>query len=191
MCPFYWGLYGGSEPSGVLESDKDARPFLEKRGYRGVAMWVVYQRTLDGGPYEATGPAALWKAKSAFQVVPQPVPETWFEACVTSPLELVRLQLADGEQVLAHVDMWEMELFGWRWKQPSVGLLDLQVAAEYAEQGLEQLLLAQSLQYLEEQYYTLVEIHVPDQAQSLRKWLRELGFEMVDRGWVYRREQPA
>ena len=29
--PFYFGLYGGSEASGVLESDKAAGPFLRRR----------------------------------------------------------------------------------------------------------------------------------------------------------------
>ncbi|GBD35905.1 Acetyltransferase YpeA [bacterium HR36] len=186
LCPFYWGLYGGSEPSGVLESDKEARPFLEKRGYRVVATHVVYQRVLDGGPYQTAGAAAAWKAKCRFQVLPRPVQKNWFEACVTSPLEMLRFQLVEEERVLAWVDMWEMELFGWRWKQPTVGLLDLQVSELYAEQGLEELLLAQSLQYLDEQYYTLVEMHVPEQVQALRKCLRDLGFEMVDRGFVYR-----
>lgn len=188
LCPFYWGLYGGSEPSGVLESDSDAQPFLQKHGYRAVATHVVYQRVLDGRPYEVEGPAVLWKAKSEFQVVPRPVHNNWFEACAAAPLEMLRFQLVCEGQLLAQIDMWEMELFGWRWKQPSVGLLDLVVAEGYSDQGLEQLLLTQSLQYLEEQYYTLVEIHVPDQAQNLRKLLRHLGFEIVDRGIIYRRD---
>ncbi|MCS7014595.1 MAG: GNAT family N-acetyltransferase [Gemmatales bacterium] len=188
LCPFYWGLYGGSEPSGILESDRDARPFLEKRGYRVGAMHAVYQRVLDGSTYEVSGAAAAWKAQCQLQVTAQPTPSSWFEACATSPLEMLRFQLVHQGRVLAQMDMWEMELFGWRWKQPSVGLLNLQVADDANAQGLEAVLAARALQYLEQQYYTLVEMHVPEQAPTLRKCLRDLGFEMVDRGMVYRRD---
>lgn len=187
LCPFYWGLYGGSEPSGVLESDTEARPFLQRHGYQVVATHVVYHRLLDGSSWPVSSQGVVWKAKSELQVVPRPVHRNWFEACVASPLEMLRFQLLAEGRVLASVDTWEMELFGWRWKQPSIGLLDLQVADDLAGQGLESLLLTECLQYLDEQYYTLVEMHVPESAQALRKCLRELGFEMVDRGLVYRR----
>ncbi|MCS7167673.1 MAG: GNAT family N-acetyltransferase [Gemmatales bacterium] len=187
LRPFYWGLYGGSEPSGILESDTDARPFLEKRGYQIVATHIVYQRILDGRACEVAGPAATWKAQCTLQVIPKPLPSDWFEVAASSPLEIVRFQFVHRGQVLAHVDMWEMELFGWRWKQPTVGLLDLSVSQEHASSGVKAALLAQSLEYLEEQYYTLVEMHVPESAQHLRRCLRDLGFEMIDRALVYRR----
>jgi ribosomal protein S18 acetylase RimI-like enzyme len=191
LCPFYWGLYGGSEPSGVLESDALAKPFLQRHGYAVQATHIVYQRILDGTSWRMSPQAAVWKAKCELEVIPRPVHTNWFEACVTSPLEMFRLQALLEGRTVAQVDMWEMELFGWRWKQPSVGLLDLQVAAEFKGQGLESFLLASSLQWLEEQYYTLVEMHVPESDQELRKNLRDLGFEMVDRGLVYRLDRPG
>ncbi|OYW12897.1 MAG: hypothetical protein B7Z55_17760, partial [Planctomycetales bacterium 12-60-4] len=45
--PFYFGLYGGSQPAGFLDSDPAAKPFFGKLGYEPLAQHLVFQRSLQ------------------------------------------------------------------------------------------------------------------------------------------------
>src|SRR4051812_14290148 len=45
-CPFYFGMYGGSNMPGFLDSDTATGPFLERHGYRRAGANVVLQRRL-------------------------------------------------------------------------------------------------------------------------------------------------
>ena len=47
LNPFTFGLYGGSQSPGFLDSDPTARPFFERRGYRVQETKLVFQRPLD------------------------------------------------------------------------------------------------------------------------------------------------
>src|SRR5262245_7375239 len=47
LNPFTFGVYGGSQSPGVLESDRTLGPFLERRGYRIADTQLVLQRHLD------------------------------------------------------------------------------------------------------------------------------------------------
>ena len=46
---FYFGIYGGARPSGFLETDPIAQPFLEANGYAIESTHSVYQRDLSQG----------------------------------------------------------------------------------------------------------------------------------------------
>ena len=46
LSPFYYGLYGGSELSGVLESDARLRSIFRDNGYREVKRSLVLRREL-------------------------------------------------------------------------------------------------------------------------------------------------
>src|SRR5262249_15630081 len=47
LNPFTFGIYGGSQSPGFLESDRTIGPFLQRRGYRIVETQLVLQRHLD------------------------------------------------------------------------------------------------------------------------------------------------
>jgi len=55
LCPFYFGLYGGSMLPGFLVSDEVGELFLTHHGYDKARSTVVFQRRLDQ-PVVATDP---------------------------------------------------------------------------------------------------------------------------------------
>lgn len=191
LCPFYWGLYGGSEPSGILLSDPLAEPFLLKHDYAIHDRCFVFQRSLTATlrPSDARFPTLRRLFTSQIDV--RPTSSRWFEEAVLAPFEISQFQLRDESTgvVRAEAGLWEMELFGWRWQQPAVGLIDLRVDADFRRRGLAKLLLVQVFQYLSEHFYTILEAQTMAGNEPAIGLYRSLGFEQVDEGRVYRKPE--
>ena len=82
---------------------------------------------------------------------------------------------------------WEMTDFGWRWGAPAVGILEVQVRNDLRRQGLGKFLIAQMLRHLQEQYFAVAEVHVPEEDETSAKLFRSLGFVQVDLGVSYKK----
>jgi ribosomal protein S18 acetylase RimI-like enzyme len=192
LDPFTFGLYGGAEAAGFLESDPLARPFLEKHGYRVRQSVLVYQRPLD-------------RPLSVIDVRFPPHRQrydvhgglrtdlTWWQDCVLGPLELHEYRLVDKlvGHTVARASLWEMETFNGRWNQHAVGLLGLEVQPELRRRGLGKFLLAQLVRFLQEQFFGVVEVHIDVANVAAAGLLRGLSFDQVDTGHSYRREEAA
>jgi ribosomal protein S18 acetylase RimI-like enzyme len=189
QAPFLFGLYGGSAPPGFLESDAAARPFLEKRGYRPATKRLVLQRSLEQPPAPADPRFAAHRLKYEVHAAPLRALSWWHE-CVLGPVELFDFRLIDrvSNRAGARASLWEMETFSPRWNEHAVGLLEMEVLPELRRQGLAKFLLTQTLRHLNEQFYTLAEVQVPEGDGPTLSLLGGLGFTQVDQGVQYRRE---
>lgn len=189
VSPFYFGLYGGSEMPGFLDSDADAKPFLESRGYQLLDVCRVYQRRLD----EALGivDVRFSNLRRCYDVriLPRVQVATWWQDCVWGLMEPVEFRMEDKSSGLpvARALAWEMEGFSWRWNQPAVGLMNLEVQEDLRRQGLAKFLLSQILRYLQEQFFGLVEAQVLEPNEAGRGLLQGIGFEEVDVGRSFRK----
>jgi ribosomal protein S18 acetylase RimI-like enzyme len=187
--PFTFGLYGGSQSPGFLDSDVLARPFLEHRGYRPARTALVFQRHLQRIviPPDPRFPAY----RQRFEIHALPAPRvSWWQECVLGPIEMVEYRLTDRAtgQIIAHATLWEMDTFSQLWNEHAIGIVDMEVVAAQRGQGLAKFLLGQILRHLHEQFFSLVEIHVGEENAPGVKLVQSLGFNQVDRGHSYRRE---
>jgi ribosomal protein S18 acetylase RimI-like enzyme len=192
LDPFTFGLYGGSESAGFLESDAAARPFLEKHGYRPRQSALVYQRPLD-------------RPLSVIDVRFPPHRQrydvhgglrthlTWWQDCVLGPLELHEYRLVDKlvGHTVARASLWEMETFNGRWEKQAVGMTGLEVVPELRRRGLGKFLLVQLIRFLQEQFFGVLEVHIEVGNVAAAGLLRGLNFDHVDTGHSYRREGAA
>ena len=126
-CPFYFGLYGGSNMPGFLDSDPATGSFLESHGYRAADATLVLQRRLD-----TPVPAADVRFANLRRqyVTSDPMPASigsWWRECVYGVLEPVEFRLTDklSGMPAARAVLWEMEGYSWRWGHPSAGVLDI------------------------------------------------------------------
>lgn len=190
LCPFYFGLYGGCDMPGFLDSDPAAAPFLQAHGYRPVHTCPVMHRRLDRGISLADARFALLRTRYEIQVVPRSGAATWWRECVNGPLEFLEFRLAERGtgQVAARTEVWEMEGFGWSWGLPVVGIRDAWVEEPMRRQGLAKFLVAHVLRYMQDQYFGLVEIQTPETNEAARGLCRSLGFEQVDIGRFFQHE---
>ncbi len=117
---------------------------------------------------------------------------TWWQESVLGPVELQDFCLVEkiNSRVAARMSLWEMEPFSPRWNEHAVGIVELETAPELRRQGLARFLLAQVLRHLHEQFFSLAEVHSPEDDAIAGGLLRGLGFQPIDRGHSYCRE-PA
>jgi ribosomal protein S18 acetylase RimI-like enzyme len=191
--PFYFGLYGGTGLPGYLASDPAASAFLEGHGYAPLDTCLVMHRQLDQPLGIADGRFPPIRRRYALKPCPRSGVGSWWQECVMATIEPVEFRLEDAHngRLAARAEMWEMEGFSWRWGLPAVGLLDLKVDEGHRRQGLGKFLLTSILQYLQEQYFGLVEAQVMERNQAAVKLLQSVGFEQVDVGRSYRAERGA
>lgn len=188
--PFYWGLYGGSELPGLLLSDNGADCFFQTQGYTATETLLVFQRQIDGPILLQDPRFTSLKRKYEVRVMPRPLSPRWYDECTYAPLEMLHFQLQEVATgiPLAQVRMWDMDAFAWRWHQPSVGLIDLEVKAMHRQQGLAKFLMAQVLRYIQEQFYSLIEMQCGATNTAGLSLYQRLGFRQVDEGRVYAKD---
>jgi ribosomal protein S18 acetylase RimI-like enzyme len=193
LNPFYQGLYGGSQLAGFLESDRAAQPFLLRNGYQAQRSALVFQRGLTQplkvvdvrfaplrGRYDV-------RAGNCKRIGP------WWQECVHGAAELIEFTLVEkptGTEA-ARALVWEMEGFSWRWDATAAGIFDLEVQPDQRRHGLAKYLLFNILRYLQEQYFQLAEVQFIEPNEAGVKLCRGLGFEQVDRGHCYRRQETG
>lgn len=189
LNPFYFGLYGGSELPGFLDSDPATGPFLGKHGYQPGDSCLVFQRRLDQSFTVADGRFSALRRSYELRLLPQIKLGTWWQESVLGLVEPVEVRLEEKwtGQAAATAVAWEMEGFSWRWESPTVGIMDLQVRADLRRQGFAKFLLAQLLKHLQEQYFGIVEIQTMEANQAAVNLYRAMGFEQVDTGRIYRK----
>ena len=189
--PFYFGLYGGSESAGFLNSDPAAGPFLGKNGYQSVETCLVFRRQLHGPVNVADGRFPGLRRRYEIAAVPKGGKGTWWRECVLGPVELIefRVQESATGQTVARAAAWEMEAYVERWGEPAVGLVELEVRPDLRRQGLAKLLMCQVFRCLQDQYFNLMEIQTMEKNAAAVKLFRGLGFEQVDVGHSYKKDE--
>jgi GNAT superfamily N-acetyltransferase len=184
LNPFTFGLYGGSQSPGFLDSDSLARSFLAKRGYEPVTTSLVFQRSL-AQPLEVADArfANLRQHHDIFACLVQN--RNWWQECILGPVELVEYRLkpkGGRHEIFAWARMWEMDTFSHTWGEHAVGLVDLEVLEERRRQGLGKFLLVQLMLHLREQFFSLVEAQTSPENTPTIALLRSLAFQQVDAG---------
>ena len=188
LNPYGFGLYGGSNSPGFLDSDPFARPFLEHKGYVLENTCLVFQRSIKRPLNVSDGRFSAHRAR--FDIHASPFKgTTWWQECVLGPIELHEYRVQDKltGHTVARALLWEMETFTSRWNEPAIGITDFVVPVEARRQGLAKFLLAQILRYLHEQFFSIVEIQTRADNPAAIGLLRGLDFEQVDAGHIYRR----
>jgi ribosomal protein S18 acetylase RimI-like enzyme len=190
LNPFTFGLYGGCQSPGFLDSDALARPFLEKHGYRIRTTCQVLQRSLRLPLAVVDARFAAYRQRYEILVRPYRAP-TPYQESVLGPLELHEFRLQDrtNGQIPGRAVLWEMETFAPRWNEHPIGVVDLVVEPAQRRQGLAKFLFAQLLRHLQEQYFSLVEVQVLEDNTPAQNLFRGLGFSQVDMGRLYQKTE--
>jgi ribosomal protein S18 acetylase RimI-like enzyme len=190
--PFYFALYGGSNLPGFLASDAEAEPFLRRNGYVPRTQNIVLQRVLGVPLGLADGRFPNLRRQYDVRIVPVGGKLSWWQECVAGPVELVDFRLEErgtGNHV-GRVCLWEMDHFAARWNQSSVGIVHVEIRPELRRKGLGKYLLFQTLRYLQDQFFALVEAQIPSSRAEAIALFQGLGFVQVDVGQSYA-QQPG
>lgn len=190
LNPYTFGIYGGCQSPGFLESDSHAGPFFTSHGYQLQSKCQVLQCPIE--QFSPVVDRRFPTLRRRFDVclhVPMRGTASWYQECALGPVELMELTVTDkenGEQVGSAL-AWEMELFSAAWNEHVVGVYNLAIEEPYRRQGLGRFFLSQILEYFHEQFFTLVEVQIPGSNPAAEALCKGLGFEPRDSGHLYQR----
>jgi ribosomal protein S18 acetylase RimI-like enzyme len=186
--PYGLGLYGGSEPTGTLGADSAAEALLRKHNYQVVERQAVMQRSLDTPVKVADARFVALRKHYEVRINPRPSTSAWYRECQIGPLEMIGVQLCElvGGRVVGEAWVWDMDPFVLRWRVPAAGIVGLQIDTGRRGLGLGKFLVANLLRYLQEQFFTFTEIHVPADNAAGLALVRRFGFQQIDLASVYR-----
>jgi ribosomal protein S18 acetylase RimI-like enzyme len=187
LDPFFFGLYGGSRPSGFLESDPDAAPFLNAMGYQAVERYGVYQCDLTTQKAPMSFRFVNVRRKMELTVSPDPPKITWWWETRYGRLDTVQFSLHSKENPaeVAELTVVGLDLYLTAWQQRAVGLAELRTVTTELRKGYAQALLVETCRRLKDELVTLAEAHAIESNTPIIKLLESCGFNRVDTGVVY------
>ena len=185
--PFFFGLYGGSRPSGFLESDPLASVFFTALGYSPGPRHGIYQRDLTNDRDPANFRIVSIRRKSELRIDENPHQPSWWWYTHIGRLDSINFQLVPrgGGDTLAELTAVGLDLFVPTWHERVVGLCDLAVRADLQGKGYGQTLVIEVLRRLRLEMVTRAEIHSAESMKGVREVIAATGFERVDTGVVY------
>ncbi len=192
LAPFYWGLYGGCAPPGVLDSDRVAKGLYQSHGYHSVEKTLICRRELSHFRPPTDRRLMQIRRRMSIHVTHDPQTRDWWDACTRGDFELTRydLLLRGRSTPLATVMVRDMAPSNGMAPGQTAGILDVTVDRQHRRQALATFLLGEVFRRLVDQGVTVVEGHASDQNAAAMGLCRKLGLEEIERGTVFRKQVP-
>ena len=189
--PFYFGIYGGSRPSGFFESDPLAAPFLTSLGYDPVERHGIFIRDMSSGKDPTSAKIVMIRRQTFLEVSEKPQRPTWWWFTRFGRLDCLQYQLKfkKSQETVAVLTAVGLDQYIPVWNQRAIGLVDLNVTPEYRGQGFGMTLLIEVIRQLRQDLAGCAEVHSPETNESAMRAVSGAGFERVDTGIVYRRRE--
>jgi ribosomal protein S18 acetylase RimI-like enzyme len=187
---FYLGLYGGSELPGVLVSDAAFSQACRRGNYREIDRVVIWQRELTSFRAPVTRTQRQLRREFSIREEVSPPAENWWSAMTIGAFDRLRFSLAGsaGGDALAEVWFWDIEPLSTGWGIATAGLVDLHVATARRRQGLATFLLSEAFAKLANRGVLRVEAQTMQTNEAALALYKNLGFEKVDEGVVFRKQ---
>ena len=191
LCPFYLGLYGGSELPGVLDSDTVVRQALAARGYQEAERTLLFRRGLDGFESQVDRQQMQVRRQMQVEVTADAPTHTWWEACTLGEFDLTRFDLVarGGGPAVATALFRSMEPSVTTGVGRGVGLIHLSVDAVSQRRGIATFLLNEAFRQFLRQGIMHVEAQASEANVAAIGILRKLGLQETGRGGVWRKER--
>jgi ribosomal protein S18 acetylase RimI-like enzyme len=191
LNPFYWGLYGGSEASGVPSSHTQFSGALSALGYQPINTTVHLHHDLD--QEEARDPRApLLRRQAIADFNEDPLPSNWWENIALSDFHLTHVRLAsrtDGVEI-ARANTWDMTWFGRVDGRTRIGVFGVEVAPAHRGKGYGRFLVAEILRNARENGFERAEVQTLSDNQPALALYQSLGFKPVEQSTVFRLPAP-
>ena len=186
---FYFGLYGGSEMPGVLETDRPAQEAYLSRGYEEIDRTLALG--LDLAAFEAPIDRQQMQIRRQMlvEVSADLPPRTWWEACVLGEFDVTRFDLTPrgGGPAVASAAFRSMELAANLGSGKTVGLIELYVDEAYRRRGLAVFLLSEAFRQFARQGIATVEAQAMQHNVAALGMYRKLKFRQTGEGSVFRK----
>ena len=191
LSSYYWGVYGGSECSGVLDAHRAFRRAAEGSGYEAVARTIHLEVDLSAPEVRDTK-AAIVRRLTRLEVIDDAPPATWWEAAALGGSQISRFRLLarDDDHELAHASTWDMAAFGRLDGRARTGLIDVEAAEGERRKGYARFLIGEILRHCRNQWGEFVSVQTRSTNLAALGLYRSTGFQPVDSSTLFRRPGP-
>jgi ribosomal protein S18 acetylase RimI-like enzyme len=189
ICPFFLGLYGGSELPGVLDSDALFRQALAGRDYQEAERVLLFGRQLDGFESRIDRQQMQIRRQMQVEVTHDAPTRTWWEACTLGEFDLTRFELVarGGGTAIATALFRSMEPSGTIGVGRGVGLIELSVDETCRRRGLATFLLNEAFRQFLREGIMHVETQVSGENAAAAGLFKSLGLQETGQGGVWRK----
>ncbi len=185
--PFYWGLYGGSEFSGVLGQHAAFHRAVRRTGFQPASTAVLLE--FDMSKSEPRDPKlAMLRRQTRLEVMEDHPPLGWWAAIAIGPFRptLFHLLSRSQSQVIASALTWEfaseLALGGLN----RTALIDVQVSPAFRRQGFGRLLVTEVLRHSRATLAEVVDVQTLETNQAALALYEGIGFQRVETATLYR-----
>ena len=187
LNPFYWGLYGGSEGSGVLSGHATFQRALIDRGYQPVSSTVLLEADLSN-PEPRDPRAVLIRRQAQVEFLEDALPSHWWENLAVGQFPMTAARLvgkSDGIE-LAQASTWDMQWFDREDGRARIGLINLAVAPEHRRKGYGRFLVSEILRRARANLFAAVAVQTAASNQPALALYASLGFAAIEQSTLYR-----
>lgn len=191
LNPFYWGIHGGSEGSGILSGHQVFHRAATARGYVPAASTILLEADL-AQPEPRDPRTPLVRRQTQAEFFEDALPPHWWQNLAIGDFPLTDAQLlskSDGS-VVARASVWEMRLFGREDGRVRSGLLDLQVPPEHRRKGYARFLVGEILRRARANLVHCVEAQTSAENQPALALYNAMGFVPIEQATLYRKSSP-
>jgi ribosomal protein S18 acetylase RimI-like enzyme len=191
LSSFYWGVYGGSECSGVLEHHTAFRRAARNSGYEEVASTVLMEADLSAPEFRDPR-SMLIRRQNRVEIVEDAIPANWWESIAIGYTQITRFRVLAkvDEQELARASVWDMSAFGRLDGKARKGLIDVEVVASERRKGYGRFLVGEVLHHCRSQWGEIVSLQTRSTNLPALALYESLGFEPAQTATLYRRPGP-
>ena len=188
---FYTGLYGGSEPIGIYESDKALIAAYRNFGYH--AQYNVLRFVCDLSHFQVpfTPKSVVWRRKLVINYTNEPPMENWFQTCTSTRFHWLNAAATLGPRGEQRAQMQirlaqPTGLPGTNVQIPPAALTSFQVVDHFLRQGIGTFLFGGTARRLASDYHPgRIETIVMKEDDPFIKFLRKLGWKEGEKGKVF------
>ena len=191
LSSFYWGVYGGSECSGVLDAHPAFQRASRGAGYEPVASTVLLEANLSDP--EARDPKAVMvRRQTRVEIVEDAIPANWWEATAIGHAQITRFRVLakTDDRELARASIWDMAAFGRIDGKARTGLIDVEVSGNERRKGYGRLVISEILRHCRSQWGEVVSVQTRSTNLAALNLYQTLGFVPVDSSTLFRRPGP-
>lgn len=187
LNPFYWGIYCGSEWSGILSEHTGFVRAVERAGYQPASRTVLLEADLSG-PEVREPRTPLIRRLARVEVVEDCMPASWWEALAIGCFRPTRFRLlakAD-DSPLAWATTWDMSWFGRLDGRVRLGLIDVEVDPVHRRKGYARHLLGEIFRRARSELAAVIEVQTRSTNLAALALYHSMGFEQVETATLYR-----
>lgn len=187
LNPFYWGLYGGSEFSGILDSQPSTLQAFQRNGFRESASSVLFEFDLAKAEPRHLKNIML-KRECRLQILEDENPEENWSALAVEAFHPLVVQILDKTEkaVIARACLWPMSVYGRIEEVSRIGLVDVNVEDDYRRKGYGRLLITESIKCASELSYDILCVQTDSTNLAAIKLYEQSGFVKTESARLFR-----